>query len=447
VNKEHEARYYVAVIGAGPAGLFAAREIAERGHCPIIFNRDIRPGGLAEYGIYPSKIRMKEGLRNQFRQILQMEDVSYYGNVLVGQKSDFSLDDLRGLGFQALLITVGAQSTKSLGLPGEDFEGVYHAKDIVYHYNLLPPYSETTYQIGKRVAVVGVGNVMVDIARWLIEEKQVDEVLAVARRGPGEVKFDRKELETVVSYINSDELDKELGRVQPLVEAVGQDPSIFSDMISSVASKAGPPQSGTCFRIRFLASPTSIVGDQNNQVIGLEVEENMLVRGQDGEVRASGTGQRKILDVDTIIFAIGDVVDSAIGLPVQYGEYSKNPRPLFPVDGNSYEVFDPRANAPISDVFLAGWARRPSAGLVGVARKDSINAVQAVSQYLETQTPTERQVSENVRERLVRLGHPVVDKHSLQRLEVLEREQARKLGVDNFKFASNQQMLQVLGLE
>ena len=71
-----------------------------------------------------------------------------------------------------------------MGIPGEDLIGVYHAKDIVYHYNLLPPFSERTYQIGKRVAVIGVGNVMMDITHWLIEDQGVDEVIAVARRGP-----------------------------------------------------------------------------------------------------------------------------------------------------------------------------------------------------------------------------------------------------------------------
>ena len=114
----------------------------------------------------------------------------------------FPWTDLRNAGFQALLVTVGAQSTKRLGIPGEDLTGVYHAKDIVYHYNLLPPFSESTYQIGKRVAVVGVGNVMMDITRWLIEDQGVEEVIAVARRGPAEVKFDRKELESVVGYLD-----------------------------------------------------------------------------------------------------------------------------------------------------------------------------------------------------------------------------------------------------
>ncbi len=68
---DREARYYAAIIGAGPAGLFAARQLADHNIHTVLFNRDIKPGGLAEYGIYPTKTRMKEGLTNQFRQILR----------------------------------------------------------------------------------------------------------------------------------------------------------------------------------------------------------------------------------------------------------------------------------------------------------------------------------------------------------------------------------------
>src|SRR5512143_858052 len=180
------------VIGAGPAGLFAARQLASAGVHVVLLNRDIQPGGLAEYGIYFSKYKMKEGLRKQFRQILEMPNIEYYGNLTVGQKGDLSLMELRALGFQALLVTVGAQGTKWLGLPGENLVGVYHAKDLVFHYNLLPPFGTRDYRIGKRVALIGAGNVMLDIAHWLVRQLKVDEVISVVRRGPNEVKFSKE---------------------------------------------------------------------------------------------------------------------------------------------------------------------------------------------------------------------------------------------------------------
>ena len=108
-------QYYVAVVGAGPAGLFGARELVNQGARVAVFNRDIKPGGLAEYGIYPNKHTMKNGLRKQFRQVMDLPNLDYYGNVTVGEQGDLTLDDLRALGFQAILVTAGAQGTKWLG--------------------------------------------------------------------------------------------------------------------------------------------------------------------------------------------------------------------------------------------------------------------------------------------------------------------------------------------
>ncbi len=440
-----ESRRYAAVVGAGPAGLFAARELAERGVQVVIFNRDIKPGGLAEYGIYPNKLRMKEGLRNQFRQILNHSGIDYFGNVLVGTHGDLTLADLRGLGFHAMLVTVGAQSTKRLGISGEELAGVYHAKDIVYHYNVLPPFSETTYQIGKRVAVVGVGNVMMDVAHWLIEEAGVDEVMAVARRGPAEVKFDRKELESVAGYIDMSALERELERVRPVMEAIGQTPDALRTMITEAQKKAAPAKACGKFWMRFLSSPAQIIGDANGSAVGLEVEENTLLLTEDGESKAKGTGVRTQIPVDTIIFAIGDVVDPALGLPVEWGAFVNAPQPRYPVEGNSYEVFDPLTGQAVPDIFLAGWARKPSVGLVGVARKDAVNAAQAVVEYLETVEASPDDIIERVRSRLAALNHPVVEKSALARLDTLERERASSLNLDGFKFGSNREMLEVLG--
>ncbi|MBP8857365.1 MAG: NAD(P)-binding protein, partial [Anaerolineaceae bacterium] len=106
----------VAVIGAGPAGLFAAREISQAGYRVSLLNRDIKPGGLAEYGIYPDKKKMKDGLRGQFKQILSTPNLAYYGNVSIGEGRDLELHELINAGFDAILISIGAQYNRTLGL-------------------------------------------------------------------------------------------------------------------------------------------------------------------------------------------------------------------------------------------------------------------------------------------------------------------------------------------
>jgi len=436
-------QYFVAVIGAGPAGLFGARELANQGAQVALFNRDIKPGGLAEYGIYPTKYTMKEGLRKQFRQILQNPNINYYGNVTIGSQADLSLDDLRAMGFQAILVTAGAQGAKWLGLPGEDLTGVYQAKDVVYFYNRLPPNSQRQYRFGKRCAVVGAGNVMVDIARYLIRQEQVDEVIAVVRRGPAEVKFDKKEMEYVIANLDLEALDKEIARVRPIMEAVNQDPEAARASILEALPKAYEKVSDTRFRFEFLSSPVQMLGE-NGLLTQLEVEDTTLVL-KDGDTKARSTGHKRTLDVETVVFAIGDKVDETFGLPVEWNEFVKNKEPLYPVEGISFEAYDPQVGKPIEGVFVGGWSRKASSGLVGIARKDGTNAAKAVLQYLQTKqpiVPTLDMLTTKLRE----LPKPIVTKADIQRLEMVEAQEAQKREVEEFKFSSNDEMLRAMGL-
>ncbi len=435
--------YLVAIVGAGPAGLFAARVLAQKGAHVVVFNRDIKPGGLAEYGIYHDKHKMKEGLRKQFRRILAMPGVTYLGHITVGK--DLTLEDLRELGFQAILVTTGAQGTKRLGLPGEDLEGVYHAKEIVYHYNHLPPYSERRFAIGRRVGIIGVGNVMADIATYLVKELRVDEVYAIARRGPFEVKFDKKEFRRFAHNLDREDLDREIERIAERLRKAGQDPDEARAFLLSLAEGAPETGSPTVFRFRFLSSPKRILGDEQGRVRGLELEDTELVP-VNGRTKARGLGTTYVLDVDTVIFSIGDRVDPNFGLPVEGNAYATHPEPRFPVEGQSYEAYDPESGKPIEGVFVAGWARKPSEGLVGTARKDGENAAEAVWQYLQTLEPVEFDIEALVARIRERVQKPVVTQADLERLWEAEREEAQKRGLPEFKFDSNQAMLEAMGL-
>lgn len=445
VTNELPDRYQVVVIGAGPAGLFAARQLALQGAHVVLLNRDIKPGGLAEYGIYHNKYKMKAGLRNQFHQILELPQIDYFGNVQVGLSTGLSLEELQAMGFQAVLVSVGAQGTKWLGLPGEELRGVYHAKDIVYHYNKLPPQSTHEFLIGKRVAIVGVGNVMMDIAHWLIREQQVDEVVAVARRGPAEVKFSKKEMENIARNLDLDHLDREFERVKPIMQSIGQDMNAARDFILSGLQKALEPVTQARFRLDFLASPTRLLGDREGRVCGLEVEDTTLVP-QNGDTKARGLGTKRIIDADTVIFCIGDRVDEDFGLPVQWNEFVKNPNPLYPINGLSYESYDPKASKPVAGVFVAGWSREASSGLVGVARKDGENGATALLQYLKTKPANvnESQLMQKLHSKFQSLGNPEVTKDQIWNLEAREHSEAERLGVEDFKFKTNAEMLAVI---
>ena len=435
--------YFVAVIGAGPSGLFGARALANQGARVVIFNRDIKPGGLAEYGVYPDKHKMKEGFRKQFRQVLANENITYYSNVKVGAAGDLTLDDLRSLGFQAILITVGAQSSKWLGLPGEDLKGVYHSKPVVLGYNKLPPFDQQEFHLGKRCAIIGAGNVMLDVAYYFIHEIKADEVIALVRRGPAEVNFTKEEMTRTIANLDTEAFEAEMKRILPALQAVNQDPEIGRHKVLDALTKADPKFGNTRFRFEFLTSPVQMIGE-NGVLKQIEVEDNILVL-KEGELKSRGTSHKRILDVDTVIFSIGDKVDTSFGLPADTNEFYKNPSPRYPIDGLSYEVFNPNTNTTIPDVFIGGWARKASEGLVGYARKDGTNASKVVWQHLQTLQPINPNL-EAVAAKMKSLKKPVVTKDDIKRLEAVEAAEAQKRGLEEFKFATNEEMFQAMGI-
>ncbi len=426
--------YYVAVIGAGPAGIFGARELANQGVKVALFNRDVKPGGLAEYGIYLEKHSMKEGLRKQFRAALENPNIEYYGNVSIGQHGDFTLEQIRSMGFDAILVTAGAQGTKSLGLPGETLEGVYHAKEVVYAYNKLPPFSQRNFRFGKRCAIIGAGNVMVDIARYLLTHQKADEVTAIVRRGPNEVNFTKDEMKHLIGYLDLADFDSELARIAPVLNAIGQPLELGRRKILESQPKADPRVTDGKFRFAFLTSPVGMVGE-NGALTQLELEENILVE-KNGAVSAKGTGVKKMIAVDSVIFAIGDKVDESFGLPTEWNEFVKNKSPRFTVEGVCYE-------SSIEGVFVGGWSRKASDGLVGYARKDGVNAAKAVLQYLHSKQPAN---TADISPQIQALKKPVISKEDVKRLEAIEFEEAKKRQVEWFKFSSNEEMLSAIGL-
>ncbi len=217
-------KHVIIVAGAGPAGLAVAASLAKAGHEVIILNRDIKFGGLAEYGIFPSKLKLRGGLKKQYWELLTQPNVHYFGNVSIGKGKDLTVEDVRALGASAVVFSIGAQGTKAIGVEGDSAKGVFHAKDVVYHFNRLPGFGDRPFDMGKHVAVIGAGDVMVDIAHWLIRYKKVERVTAIVRRGPAERKYNPKEIRAVCSNMDLDGIKKEFERIKDRLVAVGQNP-------------------------------------------------------------------------------------------------------------------------------------------------------------------------------------------------------------------------------
>ena len=429
--------------------MFAAQKIAQGGHEVIILNRDIKPGGLAEYGIYPTKDKMKVGLRKQFAKVLSLPNVYYFGHVPVSGQAAVSIADLQQFGPSAIVFAVGAQGTKKLGLSGEEVTGVYAAKDFVYSYNLLPPFTSRDFSTGKRVAIIGMGNVMVDIARWLLIDapvKTAEEIVVVARRGPFEAKFDKKEFDYIEEFLDRKAFDEELRRIQPQLSSIGQDIGKLAEetfpVLATPATEhpAGKPR----LRFRFLCSPQAIHADSAGRIDGLTVVENVLLE-REGSIACKATDKSADLDVDTMIFAIGDVADPAVGLPYSRDSYVINPDQTDPKRA-AYELFDPQSGKVLEGMYAVGWARKASDGLVGIARHDAEVGAVHVLKYLETAPESNFAVAE-VQKFLERKELQIVTKADLESLARAEEKQAQKLGILWFKFAEDNAMLAAIKSE
>lgn len=446
---KNQPSHLIIVIGAGPAGLAVVNNLSKAGHRVVVLNRDIKFGGLAEYGIFPNKHRLRGGLKKGYWDILNRESVDYFGNVTVGRNNDVMLSDLNGIGASALVFATGAQGTKTIGVDGDNATGVFHAKDVVYHFNLLPGFSQRPFELGQRVAIIGIGDVMVDIAHWLIRYKKVKEVTAIARRGPAERKYNPKEIRAICDNIDQEDLSQEFTRIRPRLETVGQNPDHLLSAMMEEMKKCEPAGSETKLRFRFLSSPRRVLTDSKNRVRGLDLEDTKLEpKGED--FSAVGLKTYREFACDSVIFAVGDRVDETLGLPFKNGSFLTNPnRTQNEPDDALFQAYDDQSGQVLEGVFLTGWARKASEGLVGVAKRDGDWCSEVLNRYLATRPPLEPPVIEEKLQKLRRLigkrQPDAVRKEDLRLLLEMEEEEGKRRGIiEGFKFPTNQQMLSAI---
>jgi len=439
------AKHVIIVVGAGPAGLSVANLMSKQGHEVVVLNRDIKFGGLAEYGIFPNKHKLRGGLRKGYWEILTRPNVHYFGNVMIGNGYHLTVEELRALEPSALVFSTGAQGTKTIGVEGETATGVYHAKDCVYHFNLLPGFSTRPFEMGQRVAVIGIGDVMVDIAHWLACRKRVAEVHVIVRRGPAERKYNPKEIRAVCAYIDQESLGRELARVAARMEAVGQAPDkVLADMQAEF-TKCEPAEGPTRMHFHFLSSPKRVLADAQHRVTGLELEDTKLeVKGAD--TAAVGLKTSYTLPCDSVVFAVGDRVDEKVGLPYKGGVFITNPnRTQNDPDDSLFQAYDEAAGSILPGVFLCGWARKASEGLVGVAKRDGEWCGEVVTRYLATMaSPPAEDAAQKLRrlEALLRSRQPdLVRIEELLVLSEMEKQEGQRRDIEEFKFPANDEML------
>jgi ferredoxin--NADP+ reductase len=320
---------------------------------------------------------------------------------------------------------------------------------VVYHFNRLPGFGDRPFDMGKHVAVIGAGDVMVDIAHWLTRYKKVERVTAIVRRGPVERKYNPKEIRAVCSNMDIEGIKEEIARIKDRLAAVGQKADEVLKALTDEFTKCEPKISDTKMGFKFLASPKRILVDDHNRVRGLEMEDNKLdPKGED--TVAVGLKQYYEFPCDAVIFAVGDKVDETVGLPYKGGLFITNPNKTGnDPDDSLFQAYDEASGKIMDGVFLAGWARKASEGLVGIAKRDGDWCAEVVRRYLATKLPGSRSDAKIVLDKLASIlkthkSHPV----DLEGLRILESNEkihwSEKECIGEFKYTSNQEMIELI---
>lgn len=194
---------------------------------------------------------------------------------------------------------------------------------------------------------------------------------------------------------------------------------------------------------RFLSSPREIIAGPDGRIEQLVVTENDLVLKGDGSTSARATEKTAILDVDTLIFAIGDKHDPTVGLPMGPDGYATKPTEATPTEPE-YQAWNPAMNEPLHGIYVAGWARRASTGLVGIARHDGEEGAKKALEYLHGQPDKSALSADQILASIQAKGVNPVTKQDLEILGRVEEQQAQERNLTSFKYSDDETMLQAI---
>ncbi len=378
----------VAIVGAGPAGFYAAEALLKQKDlaCRIdFFNRLPTPYGLVREGVAPDHQSIKSVTR-VYDKLAAAPNVRYFGNVTFGR--DVLHADLRQH-YDQIIYAVGAQSDRKMGIPGEDLQGSMPATIFVGWYNGHPDYRDLPIDLScERVLVVGNGNVAMDVTRILVSDPEelaktdiadhalevlraskVREVVMLGRRGPAQAAFTNPELKEFGELpgvdVIVDPADLEL---DPLSEASLAEDKTAAKNVEMLRAYAARGSTGAPRRIvmRFLVSPVEVIG-KDGKVAAVRIERNRLVQAPDGSMRPKGTGVYETLECGMILRSVGY---KGVPLPdVPYDEATGT------IPNRGGRVIDPATGEPVPGEYVVGWAKRGPSGVIGTNKPDAAATV------------------------------------------------------------------------
>ncbi|MEQ3553217.1 FAD-dependent oxidoreductase [Pseudonocardia nematodicida] len=438
----------IAVIGAGPSGLYTAEALlaGDPGVAVDIIDRLPAPYGLVRYGVAPDHLKMKSVIRALVNTFDDAERVRFLGDVTVGD-GGIPGEVLREH-YHGVVYASGSSVDRDLGIPGEDLAGSVGSGAFVSWYCGHPDATGPVPDLDRSgVVVVGAGNVAIDVARMLARPARdiaatdahdavldalgasaVTDVHVVIRRGPQHVKFTPPELRGLgalddVEVVVHDDGLLAAGVPEPSERRMRQ----VVDTLTGWA--ADPPGAGSGRRVHlhFLRSPVRILGD-GGRVTGVEIERNAITA--DGRVR--GTGERAVLDAGLVVRAIG---------------YTGEPIPGLPFDEATGTVPQEAGRVmlggePVRGSYVAGWIKRGPTGVIGTNKSDGAETAASVLADLPTLPTPPRPGGRAVLDRLREFGIDPVLWEDWLRLDAAEIALGeRRGGTDRVKIAVRPDML------
>ncbi|MFD3336572.1 FAD-dependent oxidoreductase [Streptomyces sp. NPDC058700] len=375
----------VAIVGAGPAGIYAADALlkseaaAEPGVSIDLFERMPAPFGLIRYGVAPDHPRIK-GIITALHQVLDKPQVRLFGNIDYG--TDVHLDDLRAF-YDAVVFSTGAMADRPLDIPGVELDGSYGAADFASWYDGHPDVPRTWPLEAEKVAVLGVGNVALDIARILaktgdellpteipanvyegLKANKALEIHVFGRRGPAQAKFSPMELReldhspTIEVIVNPEDIDYDDGSIAE--RRKNKQTDMVAKTLENWAIRDVGDRPHKLF-LHFFESPVEILGE-DGRVVGLRTERTEL----DGTGNVRGTGATTDWDVQAVYRAVGYLSDELPKLPWDTASGT-----VPDVGGRVVE----ETGEHMASTYVTGWIRRGPVGLIGHTKGDANETV------------------------------------------------------------------------
>jgi ferredoxin--NADP+ reductase len=451
----------VAIIGSGPSAFYAAEHLFKQPDLVIeidMFDRLPTPYGLVRGGVAPDHQKIKS-VTAIYEKIASNPRFRFFGNVAFG--SDITLADIQAH-YHQVLFANGAQSDRKMGIPGEDLKNSFPATQFVAWYNGHPDFRDMQFDLShEAVAVVGVGNVAIDVARILVRtpeelaqtdiapyalealtNSKVKTVYLLGRRGPAQAAFTNPEVKELGEMQDSEPvvLADEVALDPLSAAAIANDRTIQKkvEILQGYAARESHGKANQ-LKLRFLVSPVELIGDDAGAVKAMKLVKNELIDGGNGDIKAKATDKSEVIDVGLVFRSVG---------------YRGSPLPDVPFNDKAGTILNDHGRvliapggSPLTGAYTAGWIKRGPSGVIGTNKPDSIETADymiADAKAGHTFMPTSATAADALA--LISARQPkYFSFDDWKKLDALEVANGKALGRPRLKFTSVDEMLAAAG--